>query len=147
MKGYMELDVCGINMWLLDLCTFRLELEVGPDNLVINAKGADIVYHLKIGSLKLHCNRIKPMHAGFLNVSKRLQNSPLEYLFTRHLVHGELRAAGQSLLIIKSPFNSNIPHLLYVFMVKQSASTGSYTEDLCYYQTNHTRLEVVEKLL
>ena len=42
LKGYMELDVCGINMWLLDLCTFRLELEVAPDNLVINAKDNDI---------------------------------------------------------------------------------------------------------
>ena len=37
----MDLDVCRINMWLLDLCTFRLELEVAPDNLVINAKDND----------------------------------------------------------------------------------------------------------
>ena len=51
-------------------------------------------------------------------------------------MHGELLAAGESLLTINRPFNSNIPHLLYVFMVKQSASTGTYNEDPCYYQTN-----------
>ena len=76
LKGYMELDICGINMWLLDLCTYRLALEVAPDNLVINAKGNDIPHRLKIPSLKLHCNRIKPTQAGILNVSKMVQNLP-----------------------------------------------------------------------
>ena len=78
LKGYMELDICGINMWLLDLCTYRLALEVAPDNLVINAPTNDHAYRLKIQSLKLHCNRIKSTQAGFLNVSKMLQKSPLE---------------------------------------------------------------------
>ena len=73
LKGYLEMDICGINMWLLDLLTYRLVLEAAPDNLVINSKDNVTAYKIKIHSLKLHCNRIKPTHAGFLTATKKIK--------------------------------------------------------------------------
>ena len=131
------MDTAGINQWVLDLCGHRLVLEQAPDSLLINCANNVVAYRVKIEALRLHCPRVKPSPAGFLNTSKLLQKSPLEYIFSRHLVHTELLAAGQSMLPINRPFNSNIPHLLYIFMVKQSADNGSYTEDPFYYQTNN----------
>ena len=150
LKGYLEMDICGINMWLLDLLTYRLVLEAAPDNLVINSKDNATAYKIKIHSLKLHCNRIKPTHAGFLTATFFFQKSPFEYMFTRHIVHSELLAAGQSSLTINRPFTSRIPHLLYIFMVKQSGDTGAYNEDPGYYQTNgltNYRIMIDGKLL
>ena len=150
LKGYLEMDICGINMWLVDLLTYRLVLESAPDNLVVNAKDNTIAYKVKIHSLKLHCNRIKPTHAGFLTATKKIQKSPFEYMFTRHIVHSELLSAGQSLLTINRPFNSRIPHLLYIYMVKQTGDTGAYNEDPFYYQTNgliNYRIMIDGKLL
>ena len=137
LKGYLEMDTAGINQWLVDLCTYRLVLEQAPDNLIINYANNNIGYRVRIQGLRLHCPRVKPTPAGFLSTSKLLQKSPLEYIFSRHLVHSELLAAGQSMLTITRPFNSNIPHLLYIFMVKQSADNGNYLEDPFYYQTNN----------
>ena len=108
------MDTAGINQWVLDLCNYRLVLEQAQDRLLINCANNVVAYRVKIEALRLHCPRVKPSPAGFLNTSKLLLKSPLKYIFSRHLVHTELLAAGQSMLTINRPFNSNIPHLLYM---------------------------------
>ena len=150
LKGYLDLDICNISMWLVDLCTFRLVLETAPDKLIINSNVDNIEYYTKINSIKLHFNRIRPSNGGFINTSKLLAKKPLEYLFTRHITHSELMAAGQNSIIINRPFNNRIPHKLYIFSVKQSADQGSFLEDPFYYQTNgleNYRLMIDGKLL
>ena len=137
-------------MWLVDLVTFRLSLEAAPDALIINAPDNDTAYKTKINSIRLHVNRIKPTPGGFINTSKLLVKKPLEYLFTRHIIHSELMATGQNSIIINRPFNSRIPAKLLIFMVKQSADQGSYSEDPHFYQTNsleNYRLMIDGKLL
>ena len=136
LKGYLDLDICGINMWLLDLCTFRLILEAASDNLIINAKDNATAYKYKIHSMKLHFDRVKPTVSGLINTTKLLQKNPIEYLLKQHIVHSELLPEGQSSLTINRPFNNQIPHLLYIFMNKQLAYTGVYNEDPLYHQTN-----------
>ena len=136
LKGHLELDISSCSMWLLDLCTYKLSLETASDKVVINASGADVAYQTKINSIKLHFNRIKPSTGGFINTTKLLQKSPIEYLFTKHVLHTELLAAGQSSININRPFNNRIPHKIYLFMVQQDADNGSYVEDSGFYRTN-----------
>ena len=136
LKGHLELDISGCSMWLLDLCSFKLSLETASDKMLINAPAEGVAYQTKINSIKLHFNRIKPSSGGFINTTKLLQKSPIEYLFTKHVLHTELLAAGQSTITINRPFNNRIPHKIYLFMVKQDADNGAYTEDAGYYRTN-----------
>lgn len=150
LKGYIDLDISNINMWMVDLVTFRLSLEAAPDPLIINAPDSDTAYKTKINSIRLHVNRIKPTPGGFINTSKLLVKKPLEYLFTRHIIHSELMATGQNSIIINRPFNSRIPAKLLIFMVKQAADQGIYTEDPHFYQTSsleNYRLMIDGKLL
>ena len=136
LKGHLELDIASCSMWLLDLCTFKLSLETASDKVVINSNAAAEAYQTKINSIKLHFNRIKPSTGGFINTTKLLQKSNMEYVFTKHVLHTELLAAGQNTITINRPFNNRIPHKIYLFMVKQDADNGSYTEDPGFYRTN-----------
>ena len=150
LKGYIDLDISAINMWMVDLVTFRLSLEAANDKLIINANVTNIPYKTKINSIKLHVNRIKPTSGGFINTSKHLLKKPLEYLFPRHVIHSELLAANQNSIIINRPFNSRIPSKIIIFMLKQSADQGSYVEDPHFYQHNgleNYRLMLDGKLL
>ena len=150
LKGFLDLDICSVNKWLVDLCTLRLVLGVASDKLVINAIGDNINYTYKIKSIKLHFDRILPSNSGFISATKSLQKNPIEYLFTRHVVHSEILAAGQSSLTINRPFNNRIPSKLYIFMTKQKADQGQYSEDAEYFQTNNLinyRLMIDGKLL
>ena len=150
LKGYIDLDISTVNMWMVDLVTFRLSLEAANDKLIINSDAANVAYKTKINSIKLHVNRIKPTTGGFINTSKLLVKKPLEYLFTRHVIHNELLAAGQNSIIINRPFNSRIPSKIIIFMVKAAADQGSYTEDPHFYQHNgleNYRLMLDGKLL
>ena len=136
LRGYLDLDITNLNMWLVDLCSMRITLEPAGDNVIINRPAGGDNYVTKIDSIKMHINHIKPTNGGFISTSKLLNKKPLEYLFTRHVVYSELLPSGQNSLIINRPFTNRIPSKILIFMVKQSADQGDFTEDAHYYRTN-----------
>ena len=136
MRGYLDLDICSLNKWLLDLTTFTLSLESGPNPFIINCDKNDTSYKKHINYIKLHVNKIRPSNGGFLSVTKSVMKDPLEYIFTRHLVHSEIIAAFQSSIILNRPWQSRIPQKIYLFMVKQTADQGMYNEDPLYFHHN-----------
>ena len=121
LRGYLDLDITNLNMWLVDLCSMRITLEQAADNVIINRPAGGLDYVTKIESIKLHINRIKPTNGGFIATSKLLNKKPLEYLFTRHVVYSELLPMGQNSIIINRPFTNRIPSKILIFMVKQRA--------------------------
>ena len=137
LKGYLDLDICNVNKWLVDLCTVKIVLEPASDALCINSDAVDEAYRKMIKSIKLHVCRVQPTPSGFLSVTKHIQKNPCEYIFSRHIFHNEIVASGQSSVTITRPFLNRIPHLIYIFMVKQSADRGVYTEDVGFFQHNN----------
>ena len=136
MRGYLDLDICSLNKWLLDLATIKISLECGSNPFIINSDTNNTLYKKQINSIKLYVDKIRPSSGGFLSVTKSVLRDPMEYIFTRHLVHSEIIAAGQSSIILNRPWQSRIPQKIYLFMIKQGADTGIYNEDPLYFQHN-----------
>ena len=136
LKGYLNLDICTANKWLLDLCTLRVVLESARDSYIINAINADVQFKKNIQSVRLHIDRIKPSSGGFLSTTKYLQNHNMEYIYRRKVIHSELLATGQRSITINRPFNNCIPPQFQIFMIDQTADSGSYNKDPFYYRTN-----------
>ena len=51
-------------------------------------------------------------------------------------MHSEISAQGQRSLTISRPFNNRIPHKFHIFMIDQTADSGTYNKDPYYYNSN-----------
>ena len=109
MRGYLGLYICSLNKWLLDLSTIKISLECGSNPFIINSDTNNIAFKKQINSIELYVDKIRPSSGGFLSVTKSVLRDPMEYIFTRHLVHSEIMAAGQSSIILNRPYQSRIP--------------------------------------
>ena len=137
LKGYLNLDICSSNKWLLDQCNVRIVLESARNSYLINAVNNDTAFRKNIQSIRLHCNRIKPTPGGFINTTKYLQNHNMEYIYKKNVVHTEILAANQTSLTISRPFNNRVPHKLHIFMNSQASEAGAYNLDPHFYNTNN----------
>ena len=136
LKGFISLDICTANKCLLDMCTLRIVLESARNSYCINAIDDAVAFKKNIQSVRLHIDRIKPSPGGFLATTKYLQNQNLEYIYRRNVVHSEILAQGQRSLTISRPFTNRVPHKFHIFMVDQTAESGSYKKDPYYYNSN-----------
>ena len=60
----------------------------------------------------------------------------MEYIYRRKVIHSELLAAGQRSITINHPFNNRIPPQFQIFMIYQTADSGTYNKDPFYYRSN-----------
>ena len=136
MRGYLDLDVCSLNKWILDLVPVKITLESAPNPFLINSDDNATAFKKQIKSIKLYVDKILPSPGGFLSVSKAVMRDPMEYILTRHLTYNEILAAGQSSITLNRPWQSRIPQKIYLFMVKQNADVGMYNESPLYFHHN-----------
>ena len=120
----------------MDGCTVRVVLETARNSYCINAINNDVAFKKNIQSVRLHIDRIKPSSGGFLATTKYLQTQNLEYIYRRNVIHSEILAQGQRSLTITRPFNNRIPSKFHIFMIDQTADSGTYNKDPYYYNSN-----------
>ena len=133
MRGYLDLDICSLNKFLLDLTNIKISLEPASNPFVINSDANGVAFKKRINSIKLYVNKIRPSAGAFLSVTKSVLRDPMEYILTRNIVHSQIIAANQSSLIINRPWQNRIPQKIYLFIVKQSSDSGVYNESPLYF--------------
>ena len=136
LMGPLMLDISNSQYFLLNGIGMRLRFELAAPSVVLNSHDEEN-YRYSISSCKLWIKKIIPYPSAITQLNNSIQLSPVEYFFTRPVIKTHIFHSGQNTLTVDSAFQGIIPHLLYIFMIKQSTEQGVYRENASYLPHNN----------
>ena len=126
----VNLDISSANFFLLNSVDVRIRFDLAPSTCIINTSD-DEVYKYKISHMKLWCQKVVPYPSALMSLSQSLVNSNgvIDYIFKRPVIKQYIFPQGHTTLTLDNIYNGIVPHLLYVFIMKQSNLNGSYKQN------------------
>ena len=135
-RGPLNLDVSGLNAFLLDGVNMKVSLEPIDPKYLLNKQNADAtVPDYELISVKVLVTKIKPAASVLLATKKALLQHPIEYLMRRKIVDTPIIPRGVLEYTTTRPFQALIPAQIYVWFVDLEASNGAYHLDPFYWGT------------
>ena len=135
-RGPLNLDVAGLNAFLLDGVNMKVSLEPINPRYLINKKSDDVtVLDYELLSVKLIVCKIKPAPSVLLATKKALLQRPIEYVMRRKIIDTPIIPAGALESTTTRPFQELIPAQIYVWFVDLEASNGTYHLDPYFWHT------------
>ena len=126
----LHLDVGTGDFYLMNGVDVRLRFDLSPASLLINSTD-NVEYNYKIFNIKLWAQKVVPTQEALMSLNHKLinYNAHIEYIVDRPIIKNYVFGVGQSILSLDNIFNGVVPHMVYVFFMKQKAINGAYTEN------------------
>lgn len=130
----LHFDMSSSGFYLLNGVDVRLRFDLAPAAVLINAyDGVDYKYNLI--STKLWVQKVVPHNEALISLNSRLSSlhSSVEYVIDRPIIKNFVFPAGQSILSLDNIFNGIVPHVIYLFFMKQKNSNGDLKRNSAYF--------------
>ena len=135
-RGPLNLDISGLNAFMVDGVNMKVSLEPIDPKYLINKKADDTsIPDYELLSVKLLVTKIKPAASVLLATKKALLQQPIEYIMRRKIVDTPIIPKDVLEYTTSRPFQELIPAQIYVWFVDLEASNGTYHLDPYYWGT------------
>lgn len=122
------LDLCSLDMYLLDSVDVRIRLEMGDNSWIMNTNdGAGI--KLDVQMAKLWLDRVTPHYNSILALNDALISNPIQYIFNKTLYKTYVIGSYQNSILIEQPFGNCIPEKMAMMLVDMRNFSGDYTRN------------------
>ena len=130
----LHFDMSTSGFYLLNGVDVRLRFDLASASILINSYDEDN-YKYSIQSAKLWVQKIVPHNEALISLNSRLSSShsSVEYVIDRPIIKNFVFPAGQSILSLDNIFNGVVPHMIYVFFMKQKNSNGDMKRNAAHF--------------
>ena len=131
------LDVCSMDMYLLDGMDVKIRLELANQAWFLNTLGDINNISLKVNKAKLWIDRVIPHYNALGALNKALTTKPIEYIFRKMLYKTYIVSQNESSIMIDQPWGNVIPEKLTMMFVNMNSFSGSGTQNGLYFSHLH----------
>lgn len=127
------LDICSLDMFLLDNINLRIRLEMATDQWVICSNDNNNGIDMTVDKAKLWIDRVIPNVNAMLALNDSLREKRLQCLFDKTLIKCHIIPQGNSNLVIEQPFNNVIPEKMTLCFIDNRNFSGDYRRNPLYF--------------
>ena len=130
----LHFDMSSSGFYLLNGVDVRLRFDLAPASVLLNSYD-DAHYRYSLQSAKIWVRKVVPHNEALISLNSRLSSlhSSVEYVVDRPIIKNFVFPMGQSILSLDNIFNGIVPHIIYVFFMKQRNSNGDLKRNSAYF--------------
>ena len=120
------LDLCSLDMYLLDSVDVRIRLEMANNSWIMNTNEGGATTKVDVQMAKLWLDRVTPHYNSILALNDALTINPIQYIFNKTLHKTYVIGSYQNSILIEQPFGSCIPEKIGMMLVDMRNFSGDY---------------------